>query len=119
MQVRKVGILFLIFTLMFAGSRPAFADENPVTKFSRGIVNIVTSPLEFVIQYMELEEDHNTAVALVGSLFNGVLFTAARIVGGAYEVVTFAVPIPGDYMPLMEPATPIDALQAIEGVEHG
>lgn len=118
MRAKNFGVLFLILALTTTGMPSAFAAETPITKLSRGLINIVTSPLEFAIQYMELEDDHNTAVALVGGIFNGVFFTAARILGGAYEVISFPIPVPDGYEPLMEPATPIDALVAIEGAER-
>lgn len=118
MQVRKSWILLAAFVFTVSGVPSSYAENDAVTKLSRGVVNIVTSPLEFITQYMVLEEDHNTAVSVLGGVVYGAGYTVTRILAGAYEVITFPIPYPSAYEPVMRPATPIDAFQAMAGKAH-
>lgn len=115
MNSRKQLIALILIVAVAATAPAAYAGENAFTKLSRGLVNIISSPLEYISEYMKLEEDHNTAAAVIGSVFTGTVSMVARILGGAYEVVTFPVPVPSAYKPLMQPPTPIDNFPAAEG----
>lgn len=73
-------------------------------KFLRGVVNVVTCPLEIPrqvvrqVQYRGLPE--GTCVGLAA----GVGMTLVRCVAGGLEAVSFMVPEPGFYDPLIQPA---------------
>lgn len=110
---RKMASALLLLTLA-AGPQTAFA-EDAVIKLSRGIVNIVTSPLEYYVQYNLSAEGNNPLVGLLGGVFYGTGFTVARIISGAYDIVTFPIPLPKGYEPLMKPDTGIEAVQALHG----
>jgi len=107
---------FALMTAFFMAVPAAYADDA-IVKFGRGVVNIITSPLEYPIQYMVLEEEHNVPVALTATVLYGTLFTVARILGGAYEIVTFPIPLPREYAPLMQPPTPVEAFTEMQGKE--
>lgn len=112
MNKKTAAILLLL--ILAAGPKTALA-EDAVIKLSRGIVNIATSPLEYFVQYNISAEENNPLVGLLGGVFYGTGFTVARIVSGAYDIVTFPIPLPRDYEPLMKPDTGIEAVKAMHG----
>ncbi len=115
MVLRKV--LFFLFAFAVLAAQPAMA-KDAVIKLSRGLVNIVTSPVEYYVQYNLAADGTNPAVGLLGGLIYGTGYTVARIGSGAYDVVTFPIPLPKDYEPLMKPDTGIEAYQAMHGRER-
>lgn len=72
-------------------------------KFLRGLANILTSPLELPINVQNMTEEQGVLVGWTGGMAKGIGMTALRIIVGAYEVVTFPIPVPPDYKPVIEP----------------
>lgn len=81
------------------------ADENAFTKFGRGMANIVISPGELYTQPVLLMKDQADSTAIFGGLLKGVAMFLVREVVGVYEVVTFPIPFPKGYRPIIQPAT--------------
>lgn len=105
--LKKITLSSLV--MLFLGTCTAWADD-PITKLARGFENIITSPAEFPIQY--IEQDHqgrSVAVTAIAGTFNGVFYTLGRILGGSIEALTFFLSAPPDYKPLMNPATPLES----------
>ena len=88
-----------------------YEDDNPATKLGRGLTNIITSPGEYVVQTQKLTESHDSFTAYAGGIFQGTAKMLQRIVVGAYEVVTFPVPLPKKYRPVLDPPTTYAALE--------
>jgi len=106
--MRKFGSLFtLILGVCLASASAAYAADNPGSKLGRGLTNIVASPLEYVVQTAALAKDHDSLTAIFGGLANGTWFMLQRIGVGHYEVVTFPVPVPSHYGPVLAEATPL------------
>ena len=105
-------VLFL-FVLMAVLGGTARAGDDPAAKLGRGAENILTSPLEFLIQYKMAAEENGGITTFVKGTLYGLGMTAVRILGGAYEIVTFPIPVPENYAPLMDPATPLKALHQL------
>lgn len=107
------GILLLItfgVLLSFACLPVAYAND-PFVKLGRGLTNIVTSPFEILVQSIEVKKSHDHFTSLVAGPLRGIVVAGRRILTGAYEVVTFPLPIPKGYEPLWEPATIFEALE--------
>lgn len=113
--MKKTAAAFLMLGIVTAAAPQAAFADDAVMKLSRGIVNIATSPVEYYVQYNVSAEDTNPLVGLLGGVIYGTGFTAARIVSGAYDIVTFPFPLPRDYEPLMKPDTGLEALKAMHG----
>ena len=110
-MLRFKRIAFLL-AILFALENPMLRADNPVIKFSRGIENIFTSPTEYITQGVRLvNEGRSNAVVATAGFVSGTFWTVSRIVGGVVETVTFFVPLPLHYKPLMNPSTPIEALR--------
>ena len=109
----RIHRLWIVFTLVFIlGNQSVWAD-NPVIKLARGVENIVTSPLEYLLHYDLLNKEGKslTVTALAGTAY-GTFWTGERILGGLAEAVTFLIPRPAHYGPLQKPSTPIESLRA-------
>ena len=109
MHTLKNSLWLVIFLFILQTS--AFAD-NPLIKLGRGIENIATSPVEYPLQYDMLnKQGKSVAVTAVAGTLQGTFWTAFRMVGGAVETLTFFLPIPDHYAPLLHPETPLQSLR--------
>lgn len=75
------------------------------SKFGRGIINILTGWVEFPIQIVKRTKEDGLGAGLSLGLLEGIGMTVVRTGAGAVDVITFLVPLPGDYDPLLEPPT--------------
>jgi putative exosortase-associated protein (TIGR04073 family) len=111
--MKKLFAAFLVI-LSLISVPGAFAADDAFTKLGRGVADIVTSPLEFLVSYSVLAERGNPIVTVVGGTLHGAVMTVTRILAGVYEIVTFPFPLPANYAPIMEPATPIEAIREMQ-----
>jgi putative exosortase-associated protein (TIGR04073 family) len=85
----------------------AVAEELPAkesgTKLVRGVVNICTGWLEFPKQIRRIADQEGWGAGLWRGPLEGLGMFVARTVSGAYEVLTFPVPIPARFQPLLTP----------------
>ncbi len=88
-----------------------YVEDNPASKLGRGITNVVLSPGEYFVQTAKLMETHDPLTAYFGGILQGTCKMVERIGGGIYEIVTFPIPIPKKYRPLMDPPTTAEALE--------
>ena len=94
------------FVLIGLVSLGTAAEDDAFTKFGRGMSNIVLSPGELYTQPWLLSKDHATSVAIFGGFSKGIAMIVAREVVGIYEVLTFPLPFPKGYRPIIKPVTP-------------
>ena len=111
----------LLVIILIIAPNTAYAG-GPIVKLSRGLTNIITSPLEYVTQTSMLASKYNAPIAGFGGFMRGTLFMLGRIIGGAIETVTFLVPVPwsdapfpDNYEALMNPPTPLEVLAEQQG----
>ena len=111
----KKIVLFLAILLAFSSAHAqASADykldaNKALTKFSRGVTNVATSPGEFLTQMpaaMEQSPDYLTGTMMW--IFRGIGYTIARAGTGLYDIATFPIPFPKKYKPVMKPETIFD-----------
>jgi putative exosortase-associated protein (TIGR04073 family) len=84
-------------------------SEKALTKFSRGVTNVATSPGEFLTQMptaMEQSPDYLTGFFV--SIGRGIGYTLLRAGAGIYDIATFPFPGKTDYKPIMKPETIAD-----------
>jgi putative exosortase-associated protein (TIGR04073 family) len=107
--LRKLaGICF--FTLCLTTlSCPAWAGDerfhpqgSPGRKLERGGANLLLGGIELVRHLGPRDEGQFLPPWIIG-LGKGFYFTLRRTLVGLYEVITFPFPIPGDYLPVIEP----------------
>jgi putative exosortase-associated protein (TIGR04073 family) len=98
----KKGIAILIIAgVVFLSALPAYAG-NPVEKLGRGLANVGTSPLEIPKTMGQVQEEKGIFAGWTLGVLQGLVNTVKRAGVGIYEVVTFPIPFPRDYEPILE-----------------
>ncbi len=77
-------------------------------KGGRGLANILTSPYEIVRQG-KIDYEAKGGVGIFSGGFRGLFYVVGRIVVGAYELITFPIPLPAGYEPIFRPEYVIPA----------
>lgn len=100
------------------------AASDPVKKIKRGVVNVVTSPLEIPKEVRAhwikgSEKTYHILVWIACGFVKGTVMTAARIGSGAWDIVSAPVSVPEDNEPLLKPDYVFDQWpQREEGVVY-
>jgi len=101
---REIFILFLIICIWGLLTVDLVYAGDPIEKLGRGITNVATGWVEIPKEIgRNVEKSGDMAGLIVGS-FKGIAKAIGRTVVGVYEVVTFLIPLPRRYEPVIEPA---------------
>ncbi len=108
---KYTGLAVLAFVLMSGVSlaqsvnyeREQSDASKMLHKLGRGFVNVVTCWVE-IPRNIAIEWENTDPVSglFVGGI-EGIGWGFARFASGVYEVVTFPIPVPAGYKPMMEP----------------
>ncbi len=109
--------LFLAIMLVFASVHAGAAvdgkmnSNKALTKFSRGVSNVATSPGEFVTQMpVAMEQSPDYLTGFIMSVGRGLGYSLLRAGAGIYDMATFPFPGPTDYKPIMKPETIVEKI---------
>lgn len=91
--------LMVVLVLSMAVSN-AYCDDA-LKKLGRGFCNCITFPLEIFEQVKRTNLSEGPMAALTYGLLKGIGMTVARAGVGVYEVVTFPIPLPKEYKPIL------------------
>ncbi|MBI2884917.1 MAG: exosortase system-associated protein, TIGR04073 family [Candidatus Omnitrophica bacterium] len=95
--MKRVGMaMAALLAAVVLGASPAFA-QDPIHKLGRGASNVVTCWIEIPKNFHLGMQETNPVTGMFGGLLKGFGMAATRLVIGAYEVVTFPIPVPGSY----------------------
>ena len=90
-------------------SQSVFAAEvessGPLRKLQRGFVNIALSPMEISSELAKEKEENSDQMLprwMSGSV-RGVAYTGGQALAGVYDIVTFPLPFPKEYGPIVQP----------------
>ncbi len=106
----KAGVVLVTFLMGLSLSIPAVRAEEELlllqsgTKLARGVTNLATGWLELPKQIYEVGEEEGWLVGVLRGPIDGAGMSFARTVAGLYEVLTFPLPTPLRYQPLLQPA---------------
>lgn len=104
--MKKILSLLLLTTLIF--SSLAKADQGPAQKLYRGVVNIITAPIEVPKQARAYwiagaaKTPHILVWIFSGAVW-GVVEGVKRVGSGLWDVVSFPVNKPEGFEPLFKP----------------
>ncbi len=82
-----------------------------MSKLFRGIANTVTGWIEIPKQVSLTWQESGPGSGMTWGLLKGFGWAVARTGVGAYEVVTFPMPIPEGYRPIMQPTYVMSELE--------
>lgn len=88
------GLLTIDYRLVYAG--------DPIEKLGRGVTNTATGWLEIFKEIKRYSEKSDMAGYITGS-FKGIFKAVGRTLVGVYDMVTFPLPLPRRYEPVIEP----------------
>ena len=109
---RKIPVLVIAaLCLSLAGAADAPAEEQSPpavparigTKLMRGLANLVTGVGEIPKQIYLIGQKEGWVQGTFRGPFEGLGMFVARTVAGAYEVLTFPIPVPPGYQPMLLP----------------
>ena len=92
--------LVLIMVLVFSVAEVALAG-TPLEKLGRGVANVITCPIELVAGIVDTGNESGPMAGCTIGVLKGTFNIVRRAVVGVYEVVSFPVPVPEDYAPII------------------
>ena len=98
-MAKKVLVISLI--AIFLMSSMSYADD-PIKKLGRGIANMLTFPLELPKGIGDANREDGPLAAASYGVLKGLFDGCVRGIVGVYETVTFLIPIPADYAPIVK-----------------
>ena len=102
--LRLLGVVVVL--LAFAVSLRAAEIENegtPQRKLQRGFLNVALSPLEISNELAKEKKNDTFPPSWLTGAGRGMAFMMGRALVGVYELVTFPVPYPANYKPVLSP----------------
>lgn len=79
----------------------AEANGDPLTKFGRGLCNLLTFYMEVPEQSKRVKDAYGSCAGMTYGVGRGILMAVVRAVVGVYEVTTFFIPYPVEYKPIL------------------
>ena len=102
-MARKMFLVALVSLFVMSSAAPAFcADDNAVTKLGRGLANMVTFPLEVPEQISRTNNSDGPFAGYTVGVLKGFGCALGRACVGVFEAVTFMMPYPKDYKPILK-----------------
>lgn len=97
------GIIICIVALMILNIASAGYAQNMGDKLRRGLTNILSGWFEVPKNMSVGISKHDFLSAFFIGLPKGCWMTVVRTGAGVYDTVTFPIPFPENYKPLLEP----------------
>lgn len=120
--MKKLLYLFSMAVCFMLVCSPARAFELSETedanhhkmwhKFKRGVINVLTSPVEIPKQIKsEVSSSDNKVLAGVGGTVKGLSYSVGRLGSGLWDMVSFNLAVPDNYESIMKPEYVCDKSQ--------
>ncbi len=98
---RRLVVLF-VAVLIISEAGAAYAETPAFRKFRRGFCNMLTFYLEVGHQMNKAANEGGVGKAMTLGLGSGLAMAGGRALAGVYEFLTFPVPFPPKYEPIMK-----------------
>lgn len=98
--MKKVVVVLIAIAILFTAS--AAHAETMLKKLGRGMANVLTCPVEIFYRIGEANAESGPIAGITWGLLNGFYRMGTRGLVGAYEVVTFPIPFPRNYKPIID-----------------
>lgn len=101
--MKKMTVVLIMAVVIAAGSVQAYGAgvSGPAKKLGRGVANVVTSPVGILEGIQDTMAERGAFAGFTWGIFQGVVNVVKRVVVGTYEIITFPVPFPRDYQPIL------------------
>lgn len=94
---------FCLWSTASAQAEDTLGAERIATKFVRGVANFTTGWLEIPKQISIVSREEGWVKGAMRGSIEGLGMFLARTLAGAYEILTFPVPLPPGYQPMLQP----------------
>lgn len=92
----------VILTVMILSLTGTVQAAGPAKKLGRGVSNVITSPLELLKGVQDTIASNGMLAGVTWGPIKGAANFLKRAVVGVYEIVTFTIPMPRDYKPILK-----------------
>jgi putative exosortase-associated protein (TIGR04073 family) len=104
----KLLLVGLVIMIGYGSVTSAQAEERPIpiaigTKLTRGVVNLATGWMEVPKQIVVIGREKGWAAGVFRGSIDGLGMGLARTLAGAYEILSFPLPLPSRYQPMLLP----------------
>ncbi len=100
--MRKIFLLSLAMLLIFNLALSGYAlAQDPLKKLGRGISNFTLGWVEIFTTVEDTGKSDGIVAAATYGLLKGFAKGIFRMAVGAYETLSFPVPVPKDYKPIL------------------
>jgi len=99
--MKKISCYVLIICIMSCMTVNVAHADDALKKLGRGAANVLMSPMEMINGISEANAENGWIAAVTWGVLKGIFKTGVRMVVGAYEIVTFPIPFPKDYEPIL------------------
>ena len=96
-----IGLIIIsaiLFNFIFS---PASFAQDPTKKLGRGIANLALGWITFFTTIEDAGKSDGVFAAMTYGVFKGIAKAIQRTAVGIYETVTFPIPAPADYKPIL------------------
>ncbi len=114
--MRKLFTILIAMFVLLAFSLPARAavapeveiqgEGTPLRKLQRGFLNVVLCPFDISNELSKEVRNDTAPPSWVAGLGRGSIYAVGRALVGVYEMVTFPIPYPANYKPVLQPEFP-------------
>ena len=98
--MKKTVVFIAIIAILFMSSA-SYAD-TPLKKLGRGLSNLITCPIELPYRIGRVNEESGPIAAFTWGVLDGFTRAAMRLLVGGYETLTFPIPFPQYYEPIID-----------------
>ena len=103
MKIERLLITILIFAFLSSYFTVDAFAQSPIRKLGRGLANVLTGFLELPAGIVDAAEEEGYIAAVSYGVVKGLAMSLLRTGVGLYETVTFLIPLPFRYEPIIEP----------------
>ena len=93
----------LIFSSGELFAADVVAEGTPVRKLQRGFLDLALSPVEISHELAKEKGKDDFVPSWAVGFGRGSCFMVGRALAGIYEMLTFPIPLPAGFKPLLEP----------------
>ncbi|MBU1083547.1 MAG: exosortase system-associated protein, TIGR04073 family [Candidatus Omnitrophota bacterium] len=103
MMKKHLLIYFFSILLIFSLSLNARAEDGPFNKLGRGAANVLTGWTDGFNTVGDHWNKNQSVPEAIAGIPEGMVKAGLRTAIGLYEALTFSVPIPKGYRPIVSP----------------
>lgn len=109
LTTRRVGywLTATVLALLLASLGTGYSQDK-VAKVERGFANMIGGVVEIPGTVTETTRKEGPWKGYTVGFLKGLAMVPVRTAVGVYEFLTFYVPAPADYAPVLKPATPFN-----------